>query len=332
VPVSIVSDRDPRFTSRFWGSLQKALGTKLNFSTAFHPQTDGQSERTIQILEDMLKACVLDFKGSWIHHLTLVEFAYNNSYQASIKMAPYEALYGRRCRSPICWDEVGERKILGPEIVLKTCEKIELIRERLRVAQSRQKSYADTRRRDLEFEIGDMLFIRVAPMKGVMRFGKKGKLKPRYVGPFEILERVGPVAYKLALPPALSGIHNVFHISMLRRYVSDPSHILSYEPLQVQEDLSYEEMPMEILDRKDQVLRNKTIRLVKVLWRNHSTREASWEHEDEMQSKYPHLFENGGTYNFEDEILLRGEGYNAPKFFNIISILQPVKVQHIVKI
>ena len=314
VPVSIVSDRDPRFTSRFWGSLQKALGTKLNFSTAFHPQTDGQSERTIQILEDMLRACVLDFKGSWIDHLTLVEFAYNNSYQASIGMAPYEALYGRRCRSPICWDEVGERKILGPEIVLRTCEKIVLIRERLRVAQSRQKSYADTRRRDLEFEIGSMVFIRVAPMKGVMRFGKRGKLSPRYVGPFEILERVGPVAYKLALPPALSGIHNVFHISMLRRYVSDPSHILSYEPLQVQEDLSYEEMPMKILDRKDQVLRNKTIRLVKVLWRNHSVGEASWEREDEMQSKYPHLFQNGGTYNFEDEILLRGEGYNAPNF------------------
>jgi hypothetical protein len=123
VPVSIVSDRDLRFTSRFWGSLQKALGTKLNFSTAFHPQTDGQSERTIQILEDMLRTCVLDFKGSWIDHLTMVEFAYNNSYQASIEMAPYEALYGRRCRSPICWDEVGERKILGPEIVLKTCEK-----------------------------------------------------------------------------------------------------------------------------------------------------------------------------------------------------------------
>ena len=287
--------------------MQKALGTKLNFSTAFHCQTDSDSRRHV-------RACVLDFKGSWIDHLTLVEFAYNNSYQASIGMAPYEDLYGRRCRSPICWDEVGERKILGPEIVLRTCEKIVLIRERLRVAQSRQKSYADTRRRDLEFEIGDMVFVRVAPMKGVMRFGKKGKLRPRYVGPFEILERVGPVAYKLALPPALSGIHNVFHISMLRRYVSDLSHILSYEPLQVQEDLSYEEMPMEILDRKDQVLRNKTICLVKVLWRNHSIGEASWERGDEMLSKYPHLFQNGGTYNFEDEILLRGEGYNAPKF------------------
>ena len=151
-----------------------------------------------------------------------------------------------------------------------------------------------------------MVFIRVAPTKGVMRFGKKGKLSPRYVGPFEILERIGHVAYKLTLPPALSRIHCVFHISMLRRYVSDPSHILSYEPLQVQENLSYEEMPMEILDCKDQVLRNKTIHLVKVLWRNHSTREAMWEREDEMQSKYPHLYQNGGTYNFEDEILLRG--------------------------
>ena len=124
--------------------MQKALGTRLNFSTTFHPQTNGRFERTIQILEDMLRAYVLDFKGSWIDHLALVEFTYNNSYQESIGMEPYEALYGRRCRSPICWDEVGEQKILGPEIVQRTCEKIELIRERLRVAQSRQKSYVDT--------------------------------------------------------------------------------------------------------------------------------------------------------------------------------------------
>ena len=172
VPASIVSDRDSRFTSGFWDSLQKALGTKLNFSTACHPQTDGQSERTIQTLEDMLRACVLDFKGSWNDYLTLVEFAYNNSYHSSIKMAPYEALYGRKCRSPVCWDEVGERRILGPEIVQRTSEKIDVIRERLRVAQSRQKSYADPRRREVEFETGDMVFIRVAPMKGVMRFGK----------------------------------------------------------------------------------------------------------------------------------------------------------------
>uniref|UniRef100_A0A2N9F3Y9 RNA-directed DNA polymerase n=1 Tax=Fagus sylvatica TaxID=28930 RepID=A0A2N9F3Y9_FAGSY len=267
IPVSIVSDRDPRFTSRFWKSLHKALGTNLNFSTAFHPQTDGQSERTIQILEDMLRACVLDLKGSWANHLCLVEFAYNNSFQSSIGMAPYEALYGRKCRSPICWDEVGVRKILGPEIIQRTCEKVDLIRERLRTAQSRQKSYADKRRKDLEFEVGDMVFLRVAPMKGVMRFGKKGKLSPRFVGPFEILEKIGPVAYRLALPPALSGIHNVFHVSMLRKYIPEPSHVLSYDQLQIKDDLSYEEVPIEILDRKEHMLRTKSIPLVKVLWK-----------------------------------------------------------------
>jgi hypothetical protein len=134
VPVTIVSDRDRRFVSQFWKKLHMAMGTNLNFSTAFHPQTDGQSERTIQILEDMLRACAIDFRGSWEEHLPLVEFAYNNSYQASIQMAPYEALYGRKCRSPICWDDIGERKILGPEIVQHTVDKIQLIRERLRSA------------------------------------------------------------------------------------------------------------------------------------------------------------------------------------------------------
>jgi transposase InsO family protein len=137
ISVSIVSDHDPRFTSRFWRSLQEALGTKLTFSTAFHPQTDGQTERTIQTLEDMLQLCVLDFKGSWIQYIPLIEFAYNNNYHASIKMAPYEALYGRRCRSPLYWDEVGERKLLGPEIVQDTCEKIIVIKQRLAAAQSR---------------------------------------------------------------------------------------------------------------------------------------------------------------------------------------------------
>ena len=134
-PVSIVSDRDPRFTLRFWPSLQNALGTRLYFSTAFHPQTDGQSERTIQTLEDILRACVMEFRGSWDTHLPLMEFAYNNSYQASIGMSPYEALYGRKCRTPVCWDEVGERKLVGPEIVQVTCDKIKVIRDRLKISQ-----------------------------------------------------------------------------------------------------------------------------------------------------------------------------------------------------
>ena len=272
--------------------MQGALGTTLNFSTAFHPQTDGQSERVIQILEDMLRLSVIDFKGNWEEHLPLVEFTYNNSFQASIGMAPYEALYRRKCRSPICWTEVGERKILGPEIVQLTTEKIQLIRQRLQTAQSRHKSNADMHRRDLEFEKGDHVFLKVSPSKGIVRFGKKGKLSPRYIGPFEILDRVGAVAYRLALPPNLSNVHNVFHVSMLRRYISDPSHILAYEPLDVREDLTYVEQPVQILDRRDQVLRTKVIPLVKVLWRNHVVEEATWEREDEIRVKYPHRFDS----------------------------------------
>ncbi|XP_073133602.1 uncharacterized protein [Henckelia pumila] len=203
IPVSIVSDRDPRFTSAFWKSLHTALGTKLLFSTVFHPQTDGQSER------------------------------------ASIGMAPYKALYGRRCRSPVHWNEVGERVLLGPEIVQQTADIVAQIRERMRTAQSRQKNYADRRRRDLEFAVGDHVFFKVSPMKGVMRFGRRGKLNPRYIGPFEILERIGTLAYRLALPPSLAKVHNMFHVSMLWKYVSNPSHVLDFEHLQLTPELAF---------------------------------------------------------------------------------------------
>jgi hypothetical protein len=292
VPNSIVSDRDPRFTSKFWGRLQDAMGTRLNFSTAYHPQTDGQSERTIRILEDMLRLCVLNFKGNWINFLPLVEFAYNNSFQSTIGMAPYEALYGRKCRSPLYWDEVGEKQLLGPEIVQDTKDKIALIRKRMLTAQSRQKSYADQHRRKLEFKVGDQVFLKVSPMKGVFRFGKKGKLSPRYVGPFEVNEIVGPVAYRVALPPELAGVHDVFHVSTLRKHIPDPLQVVNFKPLRVQENLTYEEMPIQIMDRKEKQLRTKTIPLVKVLWRNHGVEEASWELEQEMRNRYPHLFED----------------------------------------
>ncbi|KAL0549546.1 hypothetical protein IC582_014031 [Cucumis melo] len=291
VPVSIVSDRDARFTSKFWKGLQTAMGTRLDFSTAFHPQTDGQTERLNQVLEDMLRACALEFPGSWDSHLHLMEFAYNNSYQATIGMAPFEALYGRCCRSPVCWGEVGEQRLMGPELVQSTNEAIQKIRSRMHTAQSRQKSYADVRRKDLEFEIGDKVFLKVAPMKGVLRFERKGKLSPRFVGPFEILERIGPVAYRLALPPSLSTVHDVFHVSMLRKYVPDPSHVVDYEPLEIDENLSYVEQPVEVLAREVKTLRNKQIPLVKVLWRNHRVEEATWEREDDMRSRYPELFE-----------------------------------------
>ena len=143
IPLSIISDRDPRFTSRFWRSLQQAMGTELRFSTAFHPQTDGQSERTIQTLEDLLRSCVMDFGGSWEDHLHLVEFAYNNSYHSAIQMAPFEALYGRACRSPTLWDEVGESSVLGPQRIQRDAELVNTIRRRMSEAQDRQKSYAD---------------------------------------------------------------------------------------------------------------------------------------------------------------------------------------------
>ncbi|XP_073064078.1 uncharacterized protein [Primulina eburnea] len=263
IPVSIVSDRDPRFTSEFWKSLHRALGTKLAFSTAYHPQSDGQSERVIQILEDMLRACTIDFPGSWDSKLPLVEFTYNNSYQSSIGLAPYEALYGRKCRSPLYWEEVGERKMLGPELILQKAEVVALIQERMKTAQSRQKSYADVRRRPLAFEVGDHVFIKIAPVKGVMRFGKKGKLSPRYIGPFEILDKIGDRAYRLALPPDLDRIHNVFHVSMLRKYLANPSHVLRYESLELLPNLSYDEMPVQILDRKVKVSGTKKLALSK---------------------------------------------------------------------
>ncbi|KAL4017799.1 hypothetical protein IC575_021371 [Cucumis melo] len=291
VPVSIVSDRDACFTSKFWKGLQTAMGTRLDFSTAFHPQTDGQTERLNQVLEDMLRACALEFPGSWDSHLHLMEFAYNNSYQATIGMAPFEALYGKCCRSPVCWGEVGEQRLMGPELVQSTNEAIQKIRSRIHTAQSRQKSYADVRRKDLEFDVGDKVFLKVAPMRGVLRFEKRGKLSPRFVGPFEILERIGPVAYRLTLPPSLSTVHDVFHVSMLRTYVPDPSHVVDYEPLENDENLSYTEQPIEVLAREVKMLRKREIPLVKVLWRNHRMEEATWEREDDMRSRYPELFE-----------------------------------------
>ncbi|KAL0549088.1 hypothetical protein IC582_013568 [Cucumis melo] len=275
VPVSIVPVRDACFTSKFWKGLQLALGTRLDFSIAFHSKTDGQTERLNQVLEDMLRARVLEFSGSWDSHLHLMEFAYNNSYEATIDMAPFEALYGKCCRSPVCWGGVGEQRMLGPKLVQTTNAAIQEIRARMLAAQSRQKSYADVRRKDLEFDVGDMVFLKVATVKGVLRFEKKGKLSPRFVGPFEILEQIGPVAYRLALPPSLSAVHDVFHVSMLRKYVADPTHVMDFEPLQLSENLSFEEQLIEILAREVKKLRNREISLVKVLWRNHGVEEAT---------------------------------------------------------
>ncbi|GJT23881.1 putative reverse transcriptase domain-containing protein [Tanacetum coccineum] len=290
IPVSIICDRDPRFSSNFWKSLQKALGTSLDMSTAYHPETDGQSERTIQTLEDMLRACVIDFGKGWVDHLSLVEFSYNNSYHASIKAAPFEALYGRKCRSPVCWTEVGEAQILGPELIQETTEKIVQIKQRMQAARDRQKSYADLKRKPMEFQVGDKVMLKVSPWKGVVRFGKRGKLNPRYVGPFKVLEKVGEVAYKLELPEELSRVHNTFHVSNLKKCHADEPLAVPLDGLHLDDKLHFVEEPLEIVDREVKRLKRSRIPLVKVRWNSKRGPEFTWEREDQFKKKYPHLF------------------------------------------
>ncbi|GKD25986.1 putative reverse transcriptase domain-containing protein, partial [Tanacetum coccineum] len=218
VPILIISDHDSRFTSRFWQSMQEALGTRLDISMTYHPQTDGQSERTIQTLEDMLKACILDFGGSWDVHISLVEFLYNNSYHSSMRCAPFEALYGRKCRSPIMWAEFGEGHLIGPELVQETIEKISQIKDRLKVARDRQKSYADKRRKPLEFSVGD----------------------------YVLLKKAGLVAYILRLLEELNGVHDTFHVSNLKKCLADPILQVPLDEIRVDAKLNFMEVHVEI--------------------------------------------------------------------------------------
>ncbi|GKC22513.1 putative reverse transcriptase domain-containing protein [Tanacetum coccineum] len=241
VPVSIISDRDGRFTSLFWQALHKALGTRLDMSTAYHPKTDGQSERTIQTLEDMLRACV-------------------------IKASPSEALYGRKCRSPVCWAEVGDAQLTGPAIIHETTEKIVQIKSRIQAARDRQKSYANIRRKPMVFQVGDRVMLKVSPWKGVVRFGKRGKLNPRYVGPFKVIERVRTVAYKIELPQQLSRVHNTFHVSNIKKCLSDESLMIPLEELRVDDKLHFEEEPVEAMDREIKQLKRSRIPIIKVRW------------------------------------------------------------------
>ncbi|GJV61154.1 putative reverse transcriptase domain-containing protein [Tanacetum coccineum] len=253
VPMSIISDHDARFTSHLWQTFQKSLGTRLDMNTAYHPQTDGQSERIMQTLEDMLRACVIDFGGSW------------------------DA-------------EIGEGSLIGPELVQETTDKVVVIKEKLKAARDRQKSYADNRRKPLEFEVGDRVMLKVSPWKGVVHFGKKGKLAPRYVGPFEILERIGPVAYRLRLSEELSGVHDTFHVSNLKKCLADASLHVPLDEIKVDKTLRFVEEPVEIMDREIKSLKRSKISLVKVRWNSKRGPEFTWEREDYMKSKYPQLF------------------------------------------
>ncbi|GJZ25931.1 putative reverse transcriptase domain-containing protein [Tanacetum coccineum] len=216
-------------------------------STAYHPQTDGQSERTIQTLEDMLCAYVIDFGSSWDRHLPFVEFSYNNSYHLSINAAPYEALYGRKCRSPLCWSEVRDSQLTGPELICDTTEKIFQIKNHLLATRSRQKSYADKRLKSLEIKVGDMVLLKVSPWKGVVHFGKRRKLSPHYIGPFKILSRVGPVAYTLELPEKLKGIHSTFHVSNLKKCLAKGDVVVPMDEIQLDDKLHMIDEPVKLL-------------------------------------------------------------------------------------
>nr|GEU79458.1 putative reverse transcriptase domain-containing protein [Tanacetum cinerariifolium] len=240
VSISIIFDRVSRFTSRFWQSMQEAFRTRLDMSTAYHPQTDGQSERTIHTLEDMLKACILDFEESWDVHLPLVEFSYNNSYHFSVRCASFEALYGRKCRSLIMWAEIGEGQLIGPELVQETTEKISRIKDRLKAAQ------------------------------------------PRFVGPFEIIEKVGPVAYQLDLLKELNGVHDTFHVSNLKKCLAHPTLKVPLDEIQVDAKLNFVEEPVEMLERKIKKLKWSRIYIVKVRWNLKRGPEFTWEREDQM--------------------------------------------------
>nr|GEW10493.1 putative reverse transcriptase domain-containing protein [Tanacetum cinerariifolium] len=237
------------FRTRFWQSLQSALGTRLDMSTTYHLETDRQSERTIQTLEDMLQACVIDFGTGWEKHLPLIEFSYNNSYHASIKATPFEALYGRKCKSLVCLAEVGDVQLTGPEIIHETTEKIVQIQQGLQAARDRQRE-------------------------------KSGKLNPWYIGPFKILDRISPVAYKLELPEKLRNIHNTLHVSNQKKCLFDKCLIIPMKELQLDDNLNFMEEPVEIMDREVKQLKQSRISIVKVRWNSNRGPELTWEREN----------------------------------------------------
>jgi hypothetical protein len=231
-------------------------------------------------------------KKSWDKCLPYEEFSHNNSYQKSLKMSPFEVLYGRKCRTPLFWNEAGENQVFGAEILREAERQIQVVRENLQLAQSRQKSYVDHRRRNLSFEVGDFVYLKVSLMRGLFRFKIRGKLAPRYIGPFEILEQRGEVAYQLELPPQLSDVHDVFHVSQLRKCLRVLEEQMPLEELQVGEDLTYQQYPVKILDISEKVTRNYRYKMFKVKWSNHTEEEATWEKEDQLKAEFLDIFFN----------------------------------------
>nr|GEW07875.1 putative reverse transcriptase domain-containing protein [Tanacetum cinerariifolium] len=273
---------------------------QLTKSAIFMPmrETDLMDKLTRMYLKEVVTRheipvsiiCDRDLRKGWVNHLPLVEFSYNNSYHASIKAAPFEALYGQNCRSPVCWTKVGEAQILGPKLIQETTKKIVQIKQRMQAAHDRQKSYAELKRKPMEFQVGDKVMLKILPWKGVVRFAKRGKLNPRYVGPFKVLENIGKVAYKLELPEELSKVHNTFHVSNLKKCHADKLLAVSLDGLHFDDKLHFVEEPVEIMDREVKHLKRNRIPLDKVRWNSKQGPEFTWECEDQFRKKYPHLF------------------------------------------
>lgn len=242
-----------------------------------------------QILEGMLRACALTNSASWDVSLSYAKFSYNNSYQSSLQILPFEALYGRKCRTPLYWNETRERQVFGPDVLKEAKEQVQKIRENLKIAQTKQKSYADNRRRDLTFALGDHVYLKVSPLKGMRRFRVSEKLALRYIGPFLVLVR-REVTYKLKLPPQLSNVHDVFHVSQLKKCLRVPEEQIPLEEVELKDDLTYQEYPVRILEERERRTRSKTIKFYKVQWSNHSKKETTCEREQDLRVEYSNLF------------------------------------------
>ncbi|GJX53164.1 putative reverse transcriptase domain-containing protein [Tanacetum coccineum] len=255
--------------------VNKALGTDISMSIAYHPETDGQSERTIQTLEDMLRACVIDFGKGWVKHLPLAEFSYNNSYHASIKAAPYEALYGRKCRSPVCWAKVGEAQLTGPELIQESTKKIVLIKQRMQAAQDRQKSYADWKQKPMEFEVGDRVY--------ASRTHLRKRCHPK--------ESCLPAR---ELPQELSRVHHTFHVSNLKKCYADEPLVMPLEGIHVDDKLQFVEEPVEIMERYVQTIGSRSrIPLVSFVGtQGRGTPSSPGNVKIPIKQKYPQLFTN----------------------------------------
>jgi hypothetical protein len=262
----------------------------MNFITTYHPQSDGQTEMVSRVIEDMLRMYVMDKLSKWEDYLHLVEFVYNNGYQASLKMIPFEALYGRKGNTLVIWDNPADRPVLGSELLKEMEDRMVKIKQNLKADQDRHKVYDDKNRTAREFKVGEHVLLKVNPNKSSLKLGSCTKLVAKLCGPFEILEKIGSVAYTLALHVSMN-VHNVFHVALLNKYLHDPNHVIDWHLIQVEIEGDFQVHPMRILEKKFKMLWIRVIELVKVQWTCYGPKDATWEHEVSMRVEYPHLFE-----------------------------------------